>query len=256
MKITAKKRDDILRRKEAYDKEYKRVHDLQQESYNKYRTARRDALNPIEKAVMNMLPHKNDTSIDVDTSFGGVIECVVRYAENKQFDKGVALSWNYNASLDPKTGEIKTESGSWSGLNVTTPEAVQNLKNSVENIEVLTSADWKSLLDVAMPEYEDYMKDVPNFPEKENFDDELFDADIEETLESGEFVKGIPNSGKAYRGQVYYRILKETPTQVEVEEVHESQIDDYIANNKEGYVYRIKKSNLKDKIKTPVEFYN
>lgn len=76
-------------------------------------------------------------------------------------------------------------------------------------------------------------------------------------LSQGEYFKGIPDSGKIYHyGPVWFRIIRETPTQIEVEEVHDSQIADYVANNKEGYTYRVKKSVFqRDMLPKQIEVY-
>ncbi len=254
MKITARRRDDVLLKKSENDDRIKKYDDAQHAAYNEFRNEQRSRFNKLEDVIRNKLPSSDVLNIHCETAFDG-IECNVHYAQGKNHDEKFALVWNYRAVLTA-SGEVKTETGSWSGLSATTPNQIEDLKKSVEILTILISLDWKSLLQVELPNYEDYMKDLPERPERKDFSEELLQATIEDLIESGEYFKGIPGSGKAYRGPVWFRIIKETPTQVEVEEVHDSQIADYVANNKEGYTYRVKKSVFqRDMLPKQIEVY-
>ena len=255
MKITARRRDDVLLKKSEHDDKIRKYDDASHAAYNEFRKEQRRRFSKLEDAIRSKLPSSDVLDIRCEEAFDG-IECDVNYAEGKNFDEKFALVWRYTAKLT-KSGEVRTETGSWSGLSATTPDQIKDLQKSVEILTILISLDWKSLLQVELPNYEDYMKDLPERPERKDFSEELLQATIEDLIESGEYFKGIPGSGKVYhRGPVWFRIIKETPTQVEVEEVHDSQIADYVANNKEGYTYRVKKSVFqRDMLPKQLEVY-
>ena len=242
-------------KKSEHDDRIKKYDDAQHAALNEFRKEQRSRFSKVEDVIRNKLPSSDVLDIHCATSFDG-IECNVNYAQGKTYDEKFALVWNYRAVLT-ESGEVKTETGSWSGLSATTPDQIKDLQKSVEILTVLTSLDWKSLLQVELPNYKDYMKDLPERPERKDFSEELLQATIEDLIESGEYFKGIPDSGKIYHyGPVWFRIIRETPTQIEVEEVHDSQIADYVANNKEGYTYRVKKSGFqRDMLPKQIEVY-
>lgn len=255
MKITAKRRDDVLRKKSAHDAKMRKYNDASHAAYMDYRDEVDNRLRKLEDAIRSKLPSSDALDVRCGTHYVSGIECKVTYAEGRNFDEKFALVWNYIAHIT-ESGDVRTETGSWSGLSATTPDQIEDLKKSVEILTVLTSLDWKSLLQVELPNYEDYMKDLPERPDNKDFNEELTQATIEDLIESGEYFKGVPNSGKYYNGPIWLRIIKETPTQVELEEVHDSQIDDYVANNKEGYTYRMKKSVFqRDMMPEQIEVY-
>lgn len=254
MKITARRRDDVLLKKSEHDDKIRKYDDASHAAYNEFRKEQRRRFSKLEDAIRSKLPSSDVLDIRCEKAFDG-IECDVNYAEGKNFDEKFALVWRYTAKLT-KSGDVKTETGSWSGLSATTPDQIKDLQKSVEILTVLTSLDWKSLLQVELPNYADHMKDLPERPERKDFSEELLQATIEDLIESGEYFKGVPGSGRNFRGPVWFRIIKETPTQVELEEVHDSQIEDYVANNKEGYTYKVKKSVFqRDMLPKQLEVY-
>ena len=58
-----------------------------------------------------------------------------------------------------------------------------------------------------------------------DFRQELEEADLEEAIENRSFIKGLKNSGRSYRGDVYYLVLSESPKQYKVVECPASYVD-------------------------------
>lgn len=171
MKITARKRDDVLLKKAEHDARIKKYDDAQHAALNEFRKEQRSRFSKLEDVIRNKLPSSDVLDIHCTTSFDD-IECNIHYAQGKTFDEKFALVWNYRAVLT-SSGEVRTETGSWSGLSATTPDQIKDLQKSVEILTVLTSLDWKSLLQVELPNYKDYMKDLPERPERKDFSEEL-----------------------------------------------------------------------------------
>ena len=71
------------------------------------------------------------------------------------YNEDAALSWDYKVELD-KDGNPKMRTGSWSGLKAVTPNQLSNLKESVRCIEFIMNMDWKNILSVRFPKYEEF----------------------------------------------------------------------------------------------------
>lgn len=223
----ARNKDEILKRREEYRAEYtsqKEQHDAQMKNY---RNAARDILSKIENAVLSELGDLVEPlDIDVSAGFrwGDKVELTVRSNENSVHDKHKALSWTFRVYLK-MNGEIFKESNSWSGLNAVTDEQIASLRMSVEALEILNKIDWASVLDKPEPEYAEYVTTQEPRNREREFDRELEMADIEEAIESGGLISGKKNSGRSYRGKIWFVIVGETPKQYKVVEVPSTYID-------------------------------
>lgn len=119
------RRDDILKRKQAYEDAYSR----RRSEHTGYTKMRYSVLNKLTELVKSKI---GDTSLNLNVSsdqdFGGQITVTVNNGNNPHDEQ--ALNWNWSVSLTPE-GEIKRDSGSWSGLSAITPQHLENLKESV-----------------------------------------------------------------------------------------------------------------------------
>lgn len=209
MKITATKKDDILRRREEYDAESKIFEDRLNESEDKYRTARADAQRNIEKTVSDLIgPTTLSLTIDVTEGWFGNSGWEVRVKANDhvKFDENVALAWDWDVKLD-KDGNIAKDSGSWSGLKVVTPEQVADLEESVRVIKILNNIDWTDIVNAPTVHYSDYIDQEASDAlrdRKQNrpqFEDELKTAALEDLIGGNTAIK--LGQDQYYRGSVY-----------------------------------------------------
>ena len=234
MKILAKKRDDILRDKAAYEADKAKRHAEYNKQQEAYAEARYRVMSDIKSAIESELGNHVD-EVRIDIQVWNNIEVKVDNGDNP-FGPS-ALSWNWGVKLD-RDGNVVKDSGSWSGLSAVTLEQIQDLRNTADILEVLNNIDWKTLLNTKVPDYKDYitMKD-PSFEEPErNYDAELKAADIEDIVgdeNAAVFVGGAMS--EYFRGNSYVSILRETPKRFNVYVISEHDIDRWKSREDVGY---------------------
>lgn len=234
MKILAKKRDDILRDKAAYEADKAKRHAEYNKQQEAYAEARYRVMSDIKSAIESELGNHVD-EVRIDIQVWNNIEVKVDNGDNP-FGPS-ALSWNWGVKLD-RDGNVVKDSGSWSGLSAVTLEQIQDLRNTADILEVLNNIDWKTLLNTKVPDYKDYitMKD-PSFEEPErNYDAELKAADIEDIVgdeNAAVFVGGAMS--EYFRGNSYVSILRETPKRFNVYVFSEHDIDRWKSREDVGY---------------------
>lgn len=268
MKITASRRDDILRRKSAYEQEYqdrKARHDAQEKNYRLAEEAMEDGIIQVIQDKLGNLAE--GLSIRITYRFRNIAVDVDN--ETEKGNEDVSLRWNWTVYLD-KDGNIVKDSGSWSGLQAVTSEQIRHLRHCIDQIEALNNIDWVEILQVEVPKYSEYVtEDNPAYDrDKPNFDKELLEADVEECIG-----KDLLIADK--NGKIYYLLIGETPTQYKIKEygnynnmiidyegflkkyrenggtnTYPGTLAEYIATN--GYDYRMKKDKFLDLIKNPV----
>ena len=235
MKIVAGKRDDILRDKAAYEADKAKS----QAEYNKqmeaYRQAKNQVMSDIKSAVESELGnHASEVRIDAYDHWN-VVEVKVDNGDDPHGPH--ALSWNWSVKLD-RDGNIVKDSGSWSGLFAVTAEQIQDLRNTANILEILNNIDWKTLLNVKVPSYEDYitMRDPSTIKPERDYDAELEEADVEELIGDKNAAVFI---GKAlsnyYKGGSYASIRKETLTRFNVTVIPAYQLSRWMNNENVGY---------------------
>ena len=234
MKILAKKRDDILRDKAAYEEDKARRQsqfDAQEQAWD---DARHQVMDDVRSAVKSELGnHADEVKISVDA--WDSIEVRVDNGD-KPFGPH-ALSWNWSVKLDAD-GDVVKDSGSWSGLSAVTVEQIQDLRNTVDILEILNNTDWKTLLNTKVPDYKDYITMTnPSYEKPErNYDAELKEADIEDIVGDANAAVFVGNALPDYfRGNEYVTLLKETPKRFNVYVFHEGDIDDWKLGKDIGY---------------------
>lgn len=262
MKITCTKRDDILKRKQEYeaDRSQRQArYDAQSKNYHDEDISRQET---IENAVKQLL---GDTGLDLRiwvtyASWGNHSYQVDISDEDDKFNPDKALSWSWKVYLTDK-GEVTKESSSWSGLNAVSKKNLDNLKKILSVLEKLNSIDWKSVLSVKPPKYDDYIteknpkwdRDVPDF------DKELLEADIEELIGTNQGV--LRDSGsKYYRGNVYSVIVKQSGSQYTVADVPEFTVENNrtvnIASKIDSESYRISKDKFFQGLVKPLQIHD
>ena len=261
MKITASKKDEILQRKAKYEADRAAYDERQQGYAQAYRQAENEVLNPIREYLERKLSRFDALQFDITARRGWNMhnhegaDVYIRCNEHNKFDDDSALSWSYEVKLD-SDGNVVRESSSWSGLKATTEEQMRSLRQTVSALDFLNDVDWDELIKVNMPDYSDYYNPEDKAPEREDFESQLKQAELEEIVGQDAYVK-VKNWGEScpYRGDVYLKILKETPSMYQAVVIPAYLIDDY-DRNPESYLesvrqysnytpYRVRKSSIR-----------
>ena len=191
MKITASRKDDILKQREEYDKETKVVDDRYEKGKDDWEKALYKSAKDIETNLSELI---GSTTIDlrIEVSPWGRYrdgyEVTVEGNNRDIFDKKKALSWHWNAYL--KDGEVAKESGSWSGLQATTAEQLDDLQESVRILKKLNEIDWAPIINAPKPELSKYVTEEDRQFLKERsanrpkFENELIAASLEDLVGS------------------------------------------------------------------------
>ena len=236
------RRDDILRRKQAYED----AKNQQDTEFSQYNQANRDIMQNLNDLIRSKIGETSlNLSIGTNRSWRSGIEVHINNGSNPHDEQ--ALNWDWRATMTDE-GDIKKESGSWSGLSATTPEQIANLKESVRVIEILNNLDWNELLTVEFPNFDDYVK--TEVPERENFEEQLLEADVEDAAEQGLLIKGHGYKWYVPRATVFYNVLNMTDKSFRVQEIHEDYLSD---ESRWGDPYIIRKDKFFEVIDNPIK---
>lgn len=210
-----------------YDRIKRREIDQQAQKYNAERDAKkneyetqmdnyRHAVWGIKEGVKSnlekILPYSDLLDINVsqkynyNDDFKSYLGIKISYdLQHKTADQ--SLAWDYSVGLD-RNGNIKKESGSWSGLNAVTQEQLDDLEKSIEILKKLNIIDWESILKTDLPNVSDYV--TTDAPPKKDFTFEQFNADLEDFVgQDVMFIsKYLLDNPKNYYGSKYGYIIK------------------------------------------------
>jgi len=161
MRIISSRLDDVRLEKEEYERDYAEKKAAYDEQYHAYTHATRAVLDNIESALLQQIQARTSQNVKVkatrDYSFRNPEESLIEvrvYAD----DSGWPLRWTWNASVDPLTGGVTKDSNSYSGIEATTSENIQMLKESLAVMDYLVNdVDWDTLLHVQLPSGKDYL---------------------------------------------------------------------------------------------------
>ena len=270
MIITASRKDDILKRKAQYDADYAAYKERQAGYQRAYNEAEDAVISPIKTYLEKELS-KFGLNFDVTVRRGWLkgsgIDIVIGCNEHNKFDENSALSWSYQVSLD-EDGNVVKETNSWSGLKAITKAQIASLKATVHAIEFLNEIDWDNLMHVQLPNYSDYYDKNDKRPEREDFESQLKEAELEELVGANKIIK-VYNWGEScpYRGDVWLKINRETPSMYFANIIPNNYIRfglDDVGDGKNSYItelqkfldgnygeYRIRKSSVRPV--TPIE---
>lgn len=221
MKITASRVDDVLRRKAEYESARDAYDRASKASWQNYRSAVKDVTGPIESAIQSEL-NKFDLltfNVDVAEDFDDNLKVDINCNQHRVNDINSALAWNWSVKVDSKTGELVKGSSSWSGMKVTNDVQLQSFYQSYQALKYLNNVDWKSMLDITLPEYRDFVDDSIVQPKYQSFDDELRDATLSDLVgQSKAIAIHNPHSDSIVFGApiIFIKVLKESPSQVTV----------------------------------------
>lgn len=175
------KRREIDQQAQKYDTERDARNNEYKVQKDTYRNIVQDIKDGVKSNLEKILPHSDlldiNISLDYDYSndFKSYLGIKISYDLHKTADQ--SLAWNYSVRLD-RDGNIKKESGSWSGLNAVTKEQLDDLEKSIEILKKLNDIDWEPILKTNVPDIRNYITAEP-LP-KRDFTFEQFNADLED----------------------------------------------------------------------------
>ncbi len=206
MKITATRYEDLQKAKSEYDAETKKMTDVIDEQERTFRRAQNEAKQNIERQIADLIgPSSLKLEITADPwgRYGSDSWAIsVRANEHNKFDDNVALAWNWDVYTNEK-GEVLKDSGSWSGLKVTTPEQIADLEESVRVMKLLNNMDWNTIINSPRPEYNEFVdhdlstqiRDRKN--QRPAFEKDMLDARLEDLIGKNVLIQ--------LKGDEYYR---------------------------------------------------
>jgi hypothetical protein len=276
MKIIASKRDEVLQRKAEFEADYAPKKARYDQQYADYKQSYRAVSQGVEDAIRQQLGDLADNlTIEVQEGFSWgpqSLGCVEVKIQNSNWggprrEDNASLSWSWNAKLDLELQEVKKESSSWSGLEVTTVEQVQDLKKCVAQLEAINNIDWQTVLNVAYPDVRSFVTEKNPDYNKPNFDSELFKADVEDSIGQRVLLLSQTGEGRNYRGQVYWGIVRDSGSQFTifelpgyaVQQIQQSGSYNDITSVAElvekygDYTFRMKKDAFLSNLKRPLE---
>ena len=264
MKITANRKDDILKRKAQYESDVAAYRSRQADRRSALHKAELAKTEPIRQYLEKKLSRYSALQFDIqcDRAFfsdtGNGVRVWIRCNEHNKFADDSALSWSYDVDLDAN-GEVKRETSSWSGLSATTEAQMTSLRQTVSALETLNDIDWDELVLVEMPKYSDYFDPDDKEPEREDWDTQLKEAELEEIIGQNKYIK-VYSWGEScpYRGKyVWLQIVKETPAMYIAKVVDDWTMQKIQSGSQElknslyDYTYRVRKSSIQ--LANPIE---
>lgn len=259
MKITAGKRDEMLKRRAEHQAKWDEYNKDHEERSSRYYQAQRNVFAPIKEKLEKDLAQFDllDFDISVDRGWSWnrdtnseyeFAQVRIRCNENRKFDEdGSALSWSYDVGVG-KDGEVSRETSSWSGLKACTANQIASLKQTVAALELLNSYDWKTTIQVTLPEYKEFFDGGVPRPDNINYTSDIRQATIEDMIGQDALIK-INGWGESFTNRYYYaKVLGQTDRQWRLAIVSSYLVDALIKDDfetpedKERYVKSLSQS--------------
>lgn len=172
------------------------------------------------------------------------------------YKEGQALSWKVDVNLD-SDGNVKFDTSSWSGLNATDERHIADLRRTVEILDIIQHMDWKSILDKAVPKWEDHVKTPePQDPSKQFAIEDAME-DISNSIGKNILIKGF-NPIKGKYDSMWYKFTSEGPSTYSARYLNPYYVDGASSSDIErmfqnAKTTRIPKAEIGKYIKIPVE---
>lgn len=222
MKITSSRRDDLIRQKQEYDENAAKLQKEYDEQYRNLSRARSEVFYGVAQYVRSQIEGLvGADNLDVfveeadwgrDNDEIGRLRVRVQVNEHRVHADDKALSWSWEVKLT-RSGEIKKDSGSWSGLQACTAEQLDDLRKTLRALEILNDMDWPEILRKKLPNYEDYVTTkVPSRRDRPDFEGQIFEAEIEDAIGKPILFQGAAPEYSSW----YYAILSQTEKQYRV----------------------------------------
>lgn len=150
-----------------------------------------------------------DSYYGVDSYYGEGFKVHIDNGDDP-YKEGQALSWKVDVNLD-SDGNVKFDTGSWSGLNATDESHIADLRRTVEILDTIQHMDWKSILDRVGPKWEDYVKTPePQDPSKQFAIEDAME-DISNSIGKNILIKGLSPIKGRY-DSMWYKFTSEGPS--------------------------------------------
>ena len=208
--VMSSRADDIRRKRDEWDsrnKEQKSKHDVQ---YKEYTGKVNEILSDIRQQVVASLAEvKTNLEVNVRQGWsmdGQNIEVIVEGNQRDKHSPDKALSWDWRVTVD-RQGNPQPATSSWSGLQATTPEQLESLRQTVRALEILNGIDWNYMLNVTLPDYSKLVTERESIGQRPSFESDLKSAELDDFVGTDILIQGTNRDG---RGKVYYNIISET----------------------------------------------
>lgn len=221
MKITASRRDEVAKQESEYMRDYNAKKAAYDEDYSKYLYARSYNLATIENEIRNQLsPVIKDYPVTIDANELGMRAFEVSIKRENKSDE-ISLKWSWSATIYSDTGDVRTESNSWSGMQAVTKEQVEDLVKTADVLRAIIGLDWDAILKKGLqdaPDYKEYVTHNNPGSQPKTFDNEYILADVYDAIDEGKFIKGdaINGTGLNSHAKVYYKVVGETDSSFRV----------------------------------------
>ena len=270
MIIRETKIDDIKAARDAWEKDFELAQKEYDQQERDYDNVLYTLMENIETEIKNELSDLDTTNLLIQANpygarFGSDFRTEIRFTYGERSDNKISLKWDAEFSLD-NDGNVKKETGSWSGLEATTPELLNDLKNSVKIIERIVNMNWQDIIldaEAKRPNRKDYVKKSrPDRGTRPDFEQQIVAAEIEDAIQTGKLIKGnsVPALGYRYTTRGYYKIWSETPKRFNISFIPERYIENRNVEEYAKYIERelaytqqVNKDNLYKNIVQPVE---
>jgi len=265
--IYASARDDLIRQRDEYDAETARYQEVQDNNTKAFRAAYKKAQQDIENLARNAIGSTSqDLEIRVDESFANSWEISIYCHERDLHSENTSLAWHIDLKLD-KDGNVAKETGSWSGLRATTPEQIDDLKESVRLIETINNIDWEPILKRALVDYaafqdsENSAKLRERTKSRPDFEKQIAESEISDIVGTNKWVKvqGSPTTyiNDSGRGIYWVNIVSETPARYKALIVRDYAMQNGLESSEPlklfSDYYTVNKSALFSKLVKPLE---
>lgn len=268
MKITANRRDDIVKQRDQYEADYQAKQDKYNQESDKLHRAEYEVMHSVEEQVRAALSDVSQgAELDIRArkewltrSDDITVSIQVMCNELGKFDDTTALAWNWSVKLDDE-GNIIKDSGSWSGLKACTAAQLDDLQRSLEIMKRLNDMDWGDILSAKMPKYRDYITEgAPYRGDRPNFEQMLFDIDIEEAIGKPVLIKGAGEWSN-----LWFAIIKQSDKQYTVVRVPNYVVKDPDQRNgipiaeyiekMSAYPMRVMKTKFATMVEKPIKYW-
>jgi len=278
--VRANRRDELLQQKQEWDDRQTAQKAQYDEEYGNLKSKEKEICDSVTAEVSSYLSGINleglivrtePTYFNRDKGVEVTVDCNDRFGGRGE---NTALRWSWTVKID-SDGTPKKKTSPWSGLEATTEAQIGQLKETVSALEILNSIDWNQLLNVELPQWEEYITVSERIPNRPNFESDIFDEELKALIGTNILVKGMfrPDESNRYSKHTsmnkkyyqYYMVIKDSGSQYTVADFSSNAIEkweeykgsrnmtlsEYIDKNAHGY--RIRKDTFQQMLFKPLE---
>ena len=174
------------------------------EQVSAYRIVLDVTIKDIENKIREELEVKDNVRIDIDCYSSETHRIRIENIKNEN----TSLAWDI--SINYRSGSPVIESNSWSGMNITTLENIEEVESFIPLWKRIISFDWSKYITVNMPDYFDYVTIEKMSADYSKEIEAIKEAQISEIIGINKAIKVTEH--KSWGDNVaYYVITKETP---------------------------------------------